>query len=1322
MNPRNILLIMWLNNIQNTNRIERFRRRIGEIFLLAMWTILGTIALAGTIAYGQTAPLAPTNLMATATSSTSITVSWTNTDPNATTVVIERQTLAPGGPTSFALLVQASSQLTSYLDQTAAPLTTYNYQAYAISSGGNSAYSNQSSATTLAPTCPPAALVATPVSPTEIDLQWNTPLAPDPTTGCSPSTSSIDQTVNTIVIERQALTTGAAIPFVQIASLSGTTSSYHDNNGGSGLPSQVAFNYRVYAISPRGNSIYSNTAETTTNAPPPTPQPFQATTLSFTEIDLSWNNSDPTVTSYKIVRQALDGSQQTFTVTPISNHYFPDVNLSPGTQYNYAITAHSPTGDSAPALATAKTFARCAPSDTNTLTCDPASQRYFKYKGQTLALVGMSGEYLPYVAEGGTQFNPVSGASPSCAAATPVSSYCTLDKDTSDPNHTSKYQQCIDTIKKAGLNKMQLWVGLDFSPGTLTTTAATPFLDEQPFQRSGNIWMLGVDANPTFDEQYFTNLYNLVNYAASKDVMVEVTLFVPFSGDPSTGPWTAQNNSLYLGFSNNDYFVEADCSTTLSPLTSYFDCNANDQVLRQYQVAMVQHIIDKLYPLNNYYYQLSNEPDLDGHTVSSPDTAVNVLAWHNFMANYIWQAEDAKGGNHHLIAVNYTYGCSSCQPMGNIDLTTTDANSHIDIINSHYVTVTGPGRNIVAGGLPPSERFGAIDLVRGYNLYTNGKSASSNTKIWGFNEDNLAGFCFHATPEGVRAQGWEFMLNGGGAFDEYAYDWGNVDPTHQNDPDTNVTIPTQLGGLAAFVNSNVIGTTRTPDDTSSWFIVMDASGQKLSYGSGNNYWAATQGNDRYLLYLHHSNLVAGGTGARNTGYAPICSPSCTSQNGGYQTTLNVQLAGCSSGQPTYTADWFMPANLTNTSQPSTTVNLPPGTSFSLTSPRYNFDIALRLKKTCNATLTIGKSGTNTGTVTSSPTAINCGATCAADFASGTSVTLTAAPAYSVFSGWSGGGCTGAGACTVSMTADTSVTAVFTPLPLPAITSISPNTGSTGGGATVTINGTNFIAGATVTLAGIPANSVNVVSSTKITALAPAHPAAGTVTVVVTNPDAQTGTLANSFNYFVPINNISWVKPSGVSFGPANTLTVDGSALNGNSPVQTIWRDVTVNGAWNTIATLSTPDGGGSWANTIPTSNYCHSYDVYANYLNVTSPTFHYVGVGSSYCSENAYVNWIEPPSLAGFGPAGSLVVQGNATGASAGTTVAFFWSDVTAGTGWTQASPAAPDASGTWYNYIPNVTSWHQYNVYVVYDAFDTRNGQGVCTYAANGGTTWCPR
>jgi outer membrane protein assembly factor BamB len=77
-------------------------------------------------------------------------------------------------------------------------------------------------------------------------------------------------------------------------------------------------------------------------------------------------------------------------------------------------------------------------------------------------------------------------------------------------------------------------------------------------------------------------------------------------------------------------------------------------------------------------------------------------------------------------------------------------------------------------------------------------------------------------------------------------------------------------------------------------------------------------------------------------------------------------------------------------------------------------------------LTVTPGGTGTGTVTSSPAGIDCGASCTAPFASGNVVTLTAsADASSTFAGWSGGGCSGTGTCQVTMSAAQGVTATFT---------------------------------------------------------------------------------------------------------------------------------------------------------------------------------------------------------------------------------------------------------------------------------------------------------
>ena len=84
-------------------------------------------------------------------------------------------------------------------------------------------------------------------------------------------------------------------------------------------------------------------------------------------------------------------------------------------------------------------------------------------------------------------------------------------------------------------------------------------------------------------------------------------------------------------------------------------------------------------------------------------------------------------------------------------------------------------------------------------------------------------------------------------------------------------------------------------------------------------------------------------------------------------------------------------------------------------------------------------------------------------------------------------------------------------PAPTVTRITPNTGPAAGNTPITITGTNFVNGATVTFGGAPATSILVVNSTTITAQTPPH-AAGPVNVEVTNPDKQKGVLANGYTY------------------------------------------------------------------------------------------------------------------------------------------------------------------------------------------------------------------
>jgi hypothetical protein len=78
------------------------------------------------------------------------------------------------------------------------------------------------------------------------------------------------------------------------------------------------------------------------------------------------------------------------------------------------------------------------------------------------------------------------------------------------------------------------------------------------------------------------------------------------------------------------------------------------------------------------------------------------------------------------------------------------------------------------------------------------------------------------------------------------------------------------------------------------------------------------------------------------------------------------------------------------------------------------------------TLSVTKTGTGTGAITSSPAGISCGPDCSEIYTAGTTVTLTASSdTSSTFGGWSGGGCTGTGTCSVTMNAEKAITATFT---------------------------------------------------------------------------------------------------------------------------------------------------------------------------------------------------------------------------------------------------------------------------------------------------------
>jgi Divergent InlB B-repeat domain len=109
-------------------------------------------------------------------------------------------------------------------------------------------------------------------------------------------------------------------------------------------------------------------------------------------------------------------------------------------------------------------------------------------------------------------------------------------------------------------------------------------------------------------------------------------------------------------------------------------------------------------------------------------------------------------------------------------------------------------------------------------------------------------------------------------------------------------------------------------------------------------------------------------------------------------------------------------------------------------------VTMNASKSCIATfkletptLTVVRSGN--GTVTSSPSGIDCGTACSMSYAKGTKVTLSAkASSDSRFAGWAGGGCQGVGDCTISVENQTTVSATFLGAIHAALGIFRPSTG------------------------------------------------------------------------------------------------------------------------------------------------------------------------------------------------------------------------------------------------------------------------------------------
>ena len=185
----------------------------------------------------------PSNLTATAVSSSQINLAWTSGSTNQDGFAIERCTGT--ACTNFAEIARTAG--TTYNNTGLSPNTSYSYRVRAFNGDGYSNYSNTANATTFdVPPAAPSGLTATGNKSGNspfVDLKW---------------TDNSNNETN-FVVER---CTGAGCTnFLPINSaVPANSTTYHDT----GVARRTTYVYRVKAHNAQGDSAYSNTATATT--------------------------------------------------------------------------------------------------------------------------------------------------------------------------------------------------------------------------------------------------------------------------------------------------------------------------------------------------------------------------------------------------------------------------------------------------------------------------------------------------------------------------------------------------------------------------------------------------------------------------------------------------------------------------------------------------------------------------------------------------------------------------------------------------------------------------------------------------------------------------------------------------------------------------------------------------------------------------------------------------------------------------------------------------------------------------------------------------
>ena len=151
---------------------------------------------------------------------------------------------------------------------------------------------------------------------------------------------------------------------------------------------------------------------------------------------------------------------------------------------------------------------------------------------------------------------------------------------------------------------------------------------------------------------------------------------------------------------------------------------------------------------------------------------------------------------------------------------------------------------------------------------------------------------------------------------------------------------------------------------------------------------------------------------------------------------------------------------------------------------------------------------------------------------------------------------------------------------PAVTGVSPSSGTTAGHTAITVTGTN-LAGATGVSFGGTAGTITADTGTQITVTSP--PGQGTVNITVTTAAGTSAvTAADHFSYVTPPPAVSGVSPASGTIAGGTVVTITGTDLAGATGVSFGGAAGTITADTGTQITVTSPPGKGTVDLTVTT--------------------------------------------------------------------------------------------------------------------------------------------